>query len=138
MIEAGPLIEHRIKLDAVFFAIPGSGSRAHLPAYFLVMAKLQVNIPVGHKSLLQKILHRLQSQAEGALAVGGTAAPNEPVNDLPAKGIMLPIALGAGGHGHHVLMGHEQHRLFTALAAALPPEQHGVPANHGQFQFLMG
>ena len=82
-------------------------------------------------------MRRFHLGHEVALVVPGAPPPNEAVLDLTAKGFGLPVALGAGCHRHHVLVGHEQDGLRLGLAAAPGIEQAQV-AHHLTLQGGVG
>ena len=76
----------------------------------------------------QQGLHRLQDGHQAGLVVPGATAPHEAILDLAAKRRSRPLRLGAGRHGHHVLVGHQRDGLGLRVAA-WPGEEQGVAAH---------
>ena len=90
----------------------------------------EIHVACRSISLGQKLLDRLEKGHERALGVRCAAPPDLAVRDLTGKRRVLPYALG----GDHVLMAHQQNRLFAAFAL---PAIEQIAVDHGALQFFM-
>ena len=96
------LVEDQVRVDPVA-AEPVDRVRAGGRRDLLAVAREVPDVARRHVALSDEMLGRLEERADDALGVEGTAAPDLAVNDLGAKGVVLPVlALD----GDDVLVGH--------------------------------
>ena len=118
-----PLVKHKVETHAALLQQRGNLLGTARTTRLLVSAVGQVN---GARRLVaagQQHLDGLHLRKQVALVVPRAPAPDEAVFDLTGKRRHLPVALGAGRHGHHVLVRHQHHGPGLRVGALPGVEQ---------------
>ena len=103
-------IDHEIEPHSARGKSGDDGFCAAFARDLLVMTKGEIDGPLRAKALLGHYFGGFQHRIEVALVVPGAAAPDKPVGDDPIERRLLPVVLGTGRDGHHVLMGEQSDR----------------------------
>ena len=81
------------------------------------MPRYEIDAALGLESLRRQLLDRLEQADERALVVDRAAAPHRLFSDRPRKGRVFPVAFGALGDRHDILMRHDDDRRERRVAA---------------------
>ena len=96
---------------------PLGGSLCAGPANLFVMARDQIDRPLGLEALRRQRFHRFEQRDQRAFVINRAAAPDGAIGNRSGEGIVLPVLFGPGGHRHHILMRHHDDRLGAGIAA---------------------
>ena len=90
---------------------------------FLVLPKRQQKSARGLKPRNEQVFHCFELGQHAGFVVEGAAAVEVATGLLRGEGRPAPLVFGAGQHGHHVVVAHQQHRLQSRVAPRPRVEQ---------------
>ena len=111
------LVKHAVKVNPSVFERSDNFLRAGVIGAdnLLIMAEAEINIALGHKSLLHKGFDGFKDADHMVFHINGASAPDIFTVVMSAERVIFPVILGTGGDRHNILMREQSHRLKVGV-----------------------